>query len=179
MQRVAFAGGCFWCVEAIFKRLRGVVSVESGYAGGSTENPSYYDVVEGNTGHVESVELVFDTEFISFDILLSVFFAFHDPTTLDRQGNDVGTQYRSMIFYTREEQKVEAENFIKKLEEDKVFINKILTQIKPLEKFFKAEEYHQNYYDTNPDQPYCQLTIDPKIAKLREKFSHLLKEETI
>lgn len=178
MQRVAFAGGCFWCVEAVFKRLRGVVSVESGYAGGFTENPSYYDVVEGNTGHVESVELVFDEEFISFDVLLSVFFAFHDPSTLDRQGNDVGTQYNSVIFYTSEEQKTEAEKFIQKLEEDKVFINKILTKIKPLEKFFPAEDYHQNYYDTNSNQIYCQLTIDPKIAKLREKFSHLLKEET-
>jgi peptide-methionine (S)-S-oxide reductase len=178
MQRVAFAGGCFWCVEAVFKRLRGVVSVESGYAGGFTENPSYYDVVEGNTGHVESVELVFDEEFISFDVLLSVFFAFHDPSTLDRQGNDVGTQYNSVIFYTREEQKIEAEKFIQKLEEDKVFINKILTKIKPLEKFFPAEDYHQNYYDINSNQIYCQLTIDPKIAKLREKFSYLLKEET-
>jgi peptide-methionine (S)-S-oxide reductase len=177
MQRVAFAGGCFWCIEAIFKRLRGVVSIESGYAGGHTDTPSYYDVVDGETGHVEAVELVFDTEFISFDILLSVFFAFHDPTTLDRQGNDVGTQYNSVIFYTREEQKIEAENFIKKLEEEKIFIHKILTKIKPLEKFFKAEDYHQNYYDTNPNQPYCQLTIDPKIAKLRAKFSHLLKEE--
>lgn len=177
MQTIVFGGGCFWCVEAVFKRLRGVVSIRSGYAGGATENPSYYDVVEGDTGHVEAVELVFDSEVISFDILLSVFFAFHDPTTLDRQGNDVGTQYRSMIFYTREEQKVEAENFIKKLEEDKVFINKILTEIKPLDKFFPAEDYHQNYYDTNPDQPYCQLTIDPKIAKLRAKFLHLLKEE--
>src|SRR3989338_3543119 len=176
MQRVAFAGGCFWCVEAVLKRLRGVVSLTSGYAGGRTENPTYYDVVDGNTGHVEAVELIFDSQIVSFDILLSVFFAFHDPTTLDRQGNDVGAQYRSMIFYTTEGQKVEAENFIKKLEKERVFVNKILTEVKALDKFFKAEEYHQNYYETNPNQPYCQLTIDPKIAKLRAKFSHLLKD---
>ncbi len=174
-QTIVFGGGCFWCVEAVFQRLKGVSSVLSGYAGGETKNPNYYSVSGGNTGHAEVIQVVYDPQVVSFEVLLSVFFAFHDPTTLNRQGNDMGTQYRSAIFYTTENQKQEAEKFIQKLEEEKTFANKIVTEIKQLDTFYEAESYHKNYYDNNQDQPYCQIMIDPKIAKLRSKFSHLLK----
>jgi len=174
-ETIVFGGGCFWCVEAVFQRLKGVVSVISGYTGGEMKSPNYYAVAGGSTGHAEVIRVEYDPEVISFDTLLSVFFAFHDPTTLNRQGNDVGTQYRSAIFYTTLEQKGEAEKFIQKLEEEKTFSNKIVTEVVPLDTFYEAEEYHKNYYDNNPDQPYCQFMIDPKIAKLRAKFSHLLK----
>lgn len=177
MQTVVFGGGCFWCVEAVFQRLRGVESVTPGYAGGEQDNPNYYAVANGGTGHAEVIQVVFDPSLISFETLLNVFFAFHDPTTLNRQANDVGTQYRSVIFYTTPEQKLESEKFIAQLESDKVFSNKVVTEVKPLEKFFEAEDYHKNYYNNNADQPYCQFMIDPKIAKLRAKFSHLLKSE--
>lgn len=176
MQKVVFGAGCFWCVEAVFQRLRGVISVTPGYAGGEKDNPNYYAVANGTTGHAEVIEVAYDSKVISFDILLSVFFAFHDPTTLNRQGNDVGTQYRSAIFYTTFEQKEESVRFIENLEAEKTFANKIVTEIKPLEKFFEAESEHKNYYNNNQDQPYCQFMIDPKIAKLRTKFSHLLKD---
>lgn len=174
-QKVVFGAGCFWCVEAVFGRLKGVSSVLPGYAGGKTKNPNYYSVAGGNTGHAEVIEVVYDPAVVSFDTLLSVFFAFHDPTTLNRQVNDIGTEYRSAIFYTTPDQKQEAEKFIEKLEEEKTFANKIVTEVVPLDTFYEAEDYHKNYYENNQDQPYCQFMIDPKIAKLRSKFSHLLK----
>ena len=174
-ETIVFGGGCFWCVEAVFQRLNGVSSVLPGYAGGSMPNPNYYAVAGGKSGHAEVIQVVYDPDVVTLDTLLSVFFAFHDPTTLNRQGNDVGTQYRSAIFYTTPEQKEEAEKFIQTLEEEKTFSNKIVTEVAPLDKFYEAEEQHKNYYDNNSDQPYCQFMIDPKIAKLRAKFSHLLK----
>ncbi len=173
-EKIVFASGCFWCVEAVFQRLKGVTSVLPGYAGGNTKNPNYYAVSGGNTGHAEVIQVVYQPEIVSFETLLSVFFAFHDPTTLNRQGNDIGSQYRSAIFYTTEHQKQEAEKFIEKLEEEKTFTNKIVTEIQPLNTFFEAESYHKDYYNNNSDQPYCQVMIDPKIAKLRTSFSHLL-----
>lgn len=176
MQKVVFGAGCFWCVEAVFQRLRGVISVTPGYAGGERDHPNYYAVANGTTGHAEVIEIVYNPEVISFEILLSVFFAFHDPTTLNRQGNDVGTQYRSAIFYTTLEQKEESVRFIENLEAEKTFANKIVTEVQPLEKFFEAESEHKSYYNNNQDQPYCQFMIDPKIAKLRTKFLHLLKD---
>lgn len=177
-ETLVFGGGCFWCVEAVFKRLRGVESVVSGYAGGAMDNPSYYAVSGGNTGHAEVIQITFDSDTIQLEDLLAVFFSSHDPTTLNRQGNDIGTQYRSAIYYTTPEQKEAAHQFIQNLEEEKTFSGKIVTEIQPLGKFFPAEEYHQNYYDQNREQPYCQFVIDPKVAKLRKQFAHLLKEET-
>ncbi len=176
-QTIVFGGGCFWCVEAVVQRLKGVESVISGYSGGEKENPSYIAVSSGTTGHAEVVKVEFDPAIISLDTLLSVFFSSHDPTTIDRQGNDVGPQYRSAIYYTSEEQKKEIEKFIQNLEDEKTFSGKIVTEVQPLKNFYPAEEYHQNYYNQNKEQGYCQFVIDPKIAKLRAKFSHLLKPE--
>jgi peptide-methionine (S)-S-oxide reductase len=173
-ETAIFGGGCFWCTEAIFTRLKGVQSVESGYAGGQTENPTYEQVSSGETGHAEAVQIKFDPSLIQYADLLNVFFATHDPTTPNRQGNDVGTQYRSAIFYTSEQQKKEAEEFIEKLGNDAVFENPIVTEVSSLDKFWPAESYHRRYYDQNQSKPYCSLVISPKIAKLRTKFSHLL-----
>lgn len=173
-QSIVFGGGCFWCVEAIFRRLRGVESVLPGYAGGKRENPTYQQVSTGTTEHAEVVQVVFDPAVVSLDTLLSVFFATHDPTTLNRQGNDVGTEYRSTILCTSEQQKNEVDTFIAQLIADKTFSSPITTTVESLVKFYPAEEYHRNYYERNQEQPYCQLVISPKIAKLRQKFSHLL-----
>ncbi len=175
-QSIIFGGGCFWCVEAVFQRLKGVESVVSGYAGGEKDNPSYFAVSSGNTGHAEVIRVEFDPSVIPFETLLSVFFSSHDPTTINKQGNDVGEQYRSAIFYITENQKLESERFIQQLTEEKVFSRPIVTELKPLGKFFPAESYHQNYYNENKEQPYCQIIIEPKLAKLRAKFAHLLKE---
>jgi peptide-methionine (S)-S-oxide reductase len=169
-----FGGGCFWCTEAIFIRLKGVQTVESGYAGGNTENPTYDQVSMGDTGHAEAIKIEFDSSIIKYTDLLNVFFGTHDPTTLNRQGSDTGTQYRSAIFYTSEVQKTEAEEFIKKLETDKIFDARVVTEVKPLSKFWPAESYHKRYYDQNPEKSYCTLVISPKIAKLRSHFSQLL-----
>ncbi|TSC88323.1 MAG: peptide-methionine (S)-S-oxide reductase [Microgenomates group bacterium Gr01-1014_7] len=167
METVTFGGGCFWCTEAIFKRLKGVKSVVSGYAGGTTENPTYMQVSSGNTGHAEAIQIKFDPEIISFEKLLEVFFATHDPTTLNQQGADVGTQYRSVIFYHNDSKKQIAEKKIKP---------SFVTQIEPYKNFYPAEDYHQNYYDRNKDQnPYCTLVIDPKIQKLMKDFKKDLK----
>ncbi|MDP3740971.1 MAG: peptide-methionine (S)-S-oxide reductase MsrA [bacterium] len=174
-ETVVFGGGCFWCVEAVVQRLKGVVSVKSGYMGGQKDRPSYEEVSSGSTGHVEVVQVEFDPNVISLDSLLSVFFSSHDPTSVNRQGNDVGQQYASAIFYTSKEQKQMIENFIASLEKDKVFKNPIVTTVKPAGKFYEAEAYHQNYYDNNPSKPYCQVVIEPKIVKLRQKYAHLLK----
>jgi peptide-methionine (S)-S-oxide reductase len=170
-----FGGGCFWCTEAVFDELRGVKSVVSGYAGGSTKNPTYEEVCGGGTGHAEVIKIDFDPTEITFKDLLTVFFATHDPTTLNRQGNDVGTQYRSAIFYANEEQMREAEAFIKELNDSKVFGKPVVTTLEPLGEFYEAEDYHQKYYANNPYQPYCQYMIPPKLNKLHKQFSALLK----
>lgn len=172
-----FGGGCFWCTEAIFQRLRGVESVESGYAGGETQNPSYEEVSSGRTGHAEAIKIEFDPKLIKFEDLLNVFFATHDPTTLNQQGNDIGTQYRSVVFYNSTEQRDVVLEFMRKLEEDQVYADPIVTEVKPLDKFWPAESYHQRYYNNNESKPYCQFVISPKIAKLRQKFTALLKPE--
>ncbi|MCE2503298.1 MAG: peptide-methionine (S)-S-oxide reductase MsrA [Chlorobi bacterium] len=170
-KTTTLGGGCFWCVEAIMLRLNGVISAVSGYSGGKTDNPSYQDVCSGTTGYAEVVQVTFDPEVISFEDILKVFFHTHDPTTLNRQGADVGTQYRSVIFYHNEGQKQIAE--LKKAEVDAsdLWPNPIVTEIAPFEKFYPAENYHQNYFDTNPDQPYCMAVIDPKVRKFMKNFA--------
>jgi peptide-methionine (S)-S-oxide reductase len=170
-----FGGGCFWCIEAIFEKLKGVTKVESGYSGGKIANPTYREVCSGLTGHAEVVQIHFDPGIISYKELLTVFFSVHDPTTLNRQGADVGTQYRSVIFYHNEKQKLEAEAFIHKLEEQKIFDGSIVTEVILAEAFYTAEEYHQNYFESNPSQPYCQVVINPKMDKFRKKFKDKLK----
>jgi peptide-methionine (S)-S-oxide reductase len=170
-----FGGGCFWCTEAVFDELRGVRSVVSGYAGGTTKNPTYEQVCSGNTGHAEVIKIDFDPAEISFRDLMTVFFATHDPTTLNRQGNDAGTQYRSAILYADPQQKAEAAAFIKELDEAKTYKNPIVTTLEPLTEFYPAEDYHQKFYANNPYQGYCQYTIPPKLNKLHKQFSALLK----
>lgn len=172
------AGGCFWCTEAIFKRLKGVISVTSGYTGGDMENPSYEAVSSGETGHTEAVQIKFDPRIISFSKLLDIFWVIHDPTTLNRQGSDVGTQYRSAIFYHNGKQKRIAEESKKQAEGSGQEGGKIVTEIKPFTKFYSAEDYHQDYYERNRDlNRYCLLVIDPKIEKLVMKFNDNVKEE--
>jgi len=173
-----FGGGCFWCTEAVFDELRGVRSVVSGYAGGNLKNPTYEQVCGGLTGHAEVIKIEFDPSEITFKDLLTVFFATHDPTTLNRQGNDVGTQYRSAILYANDEQKREAEGFIKELDAAKTFGKPIVTTLEPLTEFYETEKYHQKYYTNNPYQPYCQFMIPPKLNKLHKQFSELLKSHT-
>lgn len=174
MQQAVFGGGCFWCVEAVFLQLKGVQTVVSGYAGGVTQHPSYEQICEGNTQHAEVIQINFDDSQISFSQLLDVFFATHDPTTLNRQGNDVGTQYRSVIFYQDESQKQLAEQ---RIEEFKAEGINIVTELSPMPTFYPAEEYHQNFFARNPSQGYCNFSIPPKLMKLRSKFQDLLKSE--
>ena len=174
-QVATLAGGCFWCLEAVFEQLRGVGEITSGYSGGHTPNPTYQSVCTGATGHTEVVQVEFDSDEISYRDLLGVFFTLHDPTTLDRQGGDVGTQYRSAIFYHDEEQRRTAEDLVKELEAEHVFDDPIVTKIEPLVAFYPAEEYHREYYRRNPNQPYCRAVIAPKVAKLRTKFLQRLK----
>ena len=176
IQTAVFAGGCFWCTEAVFQKLRGVKSVLPGYAGGEKDNPTYEQVSGGNSGHAEVIKFEYDPAQISFQDLLAVFFATHDPTTLNRQGNDVGTQYRSAIFYTDETQKQAAQEFINNLTSEKVFPEPIVTTLEPLTKFYEAEDYHKNYYERNSGAAYCQVVINPKLKKLKEKFASLLQE---
>ncbi|OGD89470.1 peptide-methionine (S)-S-oxide reductase [Candidatus Curtissbacteria bacterium RIFCSPLOWO2_02_FULL_40_11] len=175
LDTATLAGGCFWCTEAIFKRIKGVSKVISGYSGGRTENPNYDQVSQGSTGHAESIQLEFDPEIISYEKLLEVFFHLHDPTTLNRQGNDVGPQYRSAIFYHSDEQKKIAQKIKAKIKKEKVYAAPIVTEILPYQNFFKAKESHQNYYDSNRNQPYCQVIIDPKIKKLMKEFKTVVK----
>ena len=177
-ETAIFAGGCFWCTEAVFQCLNGVQEVISGYTGGSIKNPAYREICTGRTGHAEAIKILFDPILISYNELLEVFFATHDPTTLNRQGNDVGTQYRSEIFYTIPKQKEEAEKFIALLEKERVFGAPIVTAISEEKVFYKAEEDHQNYYNDNSNQPYCQFIIDPKIKKLNTHFSNKLNTVT-
>ena len=174
MQQALFGGGCFWCVEAVFLQLKGVEKVVSGYAGGIVHNPSYDQVCQGNTQHAEVVLIDFDEQQINYTQLLNVFFTTHDPTTLNRQGNDVGTQYRSVVYYFNDEQKQQAEKIIQDLENDGL---NIVTELSPAPTFYPAEEYHQNFYARNPSQGYCNFSIPPKLAKLRAKFVDLLKSE--
>lgn len=180
-QMATFGGGCFWCTEAVFKRLKGVISVVSGYAGGNTsaggKNPNYEQVSTGATGHAEAIQITFDPEIISYDKLLAIFFATHDPTTRNQQGADIGTQYRSVIFYHTTEQKEQAEAQKTAFDKAEEYSSPIVTEIVPYEAFYTAEEYHQNYYDQNPNAPYCQIVINPKIQKLLEKFNNEVKEE--
>lgn len=178
MEKATLANGCFWCTEAIFKRLKGVSLVTSGYAGGKRENPSYHDVTTGETGHAEAIQIEFDPSVISYDTVLDVFFATHDPTELNRQGNDIGTQYRSAIFYHNDEQKKIAEDKIKKMTDEKKYEDPIVTQLNPYSKFYPAEDYHKDYYDQNRNvNMYCKIVIDPKIQKLLAKFNDKVKEE--
>ena len=175
-ERVAvFGGGCFWCIEAVFNRLRGVKSAVSGYMGGHVDDPSYRQVCGGDTGHVEVVRVNFDPDEIRYRDLLEVFFAMHDPTTLNRQGNDVGEQYRSAIFYTSEEQEREAEEAIAALKAAKAFPEPIVTTVEPASKFYEAEGYHQEYYDNNRTQPYCQFVIAPKVKKFEKEFGEKMR----
>ncbi len=175
-QEVAtLGGGCFWCLEAVFEQLRGVGMVESGYAGGSVAQPNYRQVCSGNTGHAEVVQITFDPAVISFREILDVFFAIHDPTTLNRQGADVGTQYRSAIFYHTQEQREIAEREIAELNAARIWDAPIVTEVVPLRAFYRAEDYHQEYFRQNPGQPYCQAVVSPKVAKFRKQFAAKLK----
>jgi peptide-methionine (S)-S-oxide reductase len=175
LETAVFGGGCFWCLEAVFQRLPGVKSVESGYMGGRVENPTYKQVCTGTTGHAEVVRVTFDPSQISYRDLLDVFFAIHDPTTLDRQGNDVGTQYRSAIFYNSDEQRGEAEKVIAELTAAGEFSASIVTAVLPAATFFVAEGYHQNYFNENSEQPYCRFIVAPKLEKFRKTFAEKLK----
>lgn len=175
VETATFAGGCFWCTEAIFKRLKGVESVISGYSGGKVENPTYEEVCSGTTGHAEAIQIEFDSKTISYEKLLEVFFKLHDPTTLNKQGNDVGSQYRSAIFYHNEEQRKLAEKIKSKMQ--KIYEDKIVTEIVPFSDFYKAEGYHQNYFESNKNAPYCQVVIDPKIQKLYKEFGKITKDD--
>lgn len=175
MQVATFGGGCFWCLEAIFEQLRGVSAVQSGYAGGHVPNPTYEQVCTGTTGHAEVVQIQFDPDVISYRDLLEVFFATHDPTTPDRQGNDVGPQYRSIILYHDDEQRAAAKSLIKELDASGTWAAPIVTQVEPLEQFYPAEDYHNEYFRRNPHQGYCRLVIAPKVAGFRERFADMSK----
>jgi peptide-methionine (S)-S-oxide reductase len=172
----SLAGGCFWCLEAVFVQLEGVEKVESGYAGGTLPNPTYQQVCSGRTGHAEVVQVTFNPQVISYEDLLKIYFTLHDPTSLNRQGNDVGTQYRSAIYYHTPEQKATAERVIAELTASQVWNNPIVTEVAALPPFYKAEEYHQNYYELNPAQGYCRAVIAPKVAKLRKYYFDRLKK---
>jgi peptide-methionine (S)-S-oxide reductase len=176
MEVIVLGGGCFWCVEAVFSKTRGVVSVLPGYAGGETENPTYEQVCSGETGHAEVAEIKFDPQIVSLVKLLEVFFKIHDSTSLNRQGNDVGTQYRSIILYTSEEQKIRIEEFIGRLQESRGKDKNIVTEVKKLEKFYPAEDYHQKYFENHADLPYCQFVIVPKIQNFANESGDLIHD---
>ena len=176
IQKATFGAGCFWCVEAIYEIVKGIEYVESGYSGGHIENPSYREVTSGRTGHAEVARIHFDANVISYEELLEVLWHTHNPTTLNRQGNDVGTQYRSVIFYHNEEQKAIAEASLKKTDESDLWDDPIVTKVQPLENYFVAENYHQNYFENNPNAGYCSFVIAPKVKKFKKEFSYLLKE---
>lgn len=172
---VVFGGGCFWCTEAVFKMLKGIISVKPGYSGGTVANPTYEQVCGGTTGHAEGVQIEYDPSQVKFNDLLTVFFGSHDPTTKNRQGNDVGTQYRSVIFYTSEEQKKQTEDFIKDINASSSEGRQIVTELEPLTTFYEAENYHHDYFARNPGNPYCEVIINPKLEKVQHKFANLLK----
>lgn len=173
-----FGGGCFWCTEAVFKMLKGVYKVDPGYSGGEKDNPTYEEVSSGNTGHAECTRVEYNPDEIKYEDLLTVFFGSHDPTTLNRQGADVGTQYRSVIFYTNEEQKEIAEKFIKDLNDSNEMGKPIVTELEPLTKFYIAENYHKDYYERNKDVSYCEIVINPKLEKVVKKFGNLLNDKS-
>jgi len=176
MQETAtLGGGCFWCLEAVYDEMDGVVSVESGYMGGHVDNPSYRAVCTGTTGHVEVVQVTFDPSVTSFREILEVFFAIHDPTSMDRQGNDAGPQYRSVIFYHSDEQRATAEETIRELNAEEIFPRPIVTEVRAATTFYMAEDYHQEYFRNNPSQPYCAYLVAPKVAKFRQKFAKKLR----
>jgi peptide-methionine (S)-S-oxide reductase len=175
VELATLGGGCFWCSEAVFTQLKGVESVDPGYSGGSLENPTYEQVSTGTTGHAEVVQVAFDPSVISYREILEIFFSTHDPTTSNRQGPDVGTQYRSVIFYHNNQQRATAELVLKELTEEKLFDAPIMTKIEPLERFYKAEEYHKDYFKRHPEQQYCRIIIAPKIAKLQKLYLSKLK----
>lgn len=177
IKKATFGAGCFWCVEAVFQQLSGVQSVVSGYTGGKVKDPTYREICGGRTGHAEVAQITYDEKIISFDELLEIFWQTHDPTTLNKQGADVGTQYRSAIFYHDSEQKQKAEMYKQKLNEAGAFNNPVVTEISPMGVFYKAEEAHQNYYINNQDQPYCAIVIRPKIEKLKRVFGHKLAKQ--
>ncbi len=172
-ETIVLGGGCFWCTEAVFSMLKGISSVEPGYAGGTVTNPTYEQVSMGNTGHIEVIKIDYDLDQIAFEEILQVFFETHDPTTPNRQGNDVGPQYHSAIFYTTDRQKEKAEHYVKMIALK--YTKPIITTIAPLKTFYKAEDYHQKYYENHKDAGYCQVVIDPKVEKVQEKFKNLLK----
>jgi peptide-methionine (S)-S-oxide reductase len=175
MEVATFAGGCFWCTEAVFLEIKGVEKVVSGYIGGKTVNPTYKEICTGETGHAEAIQITFNPNEVAYEDLLEVFFGTHDPTTLNRQGADVGTQYRSEIFYHSEAQKTKAENYIQLLEKEKLYDKKIVTKVSSATVFYPAEDYHQNYYNQNSSQGYCQMVIAPKLEKLRKYYKSKLK----
>ena len=175
MEVATFAGGCFWCTEAVFLEIKGVEKVVSGYIGGKTKNPTYKDICTGETGHAEAIQITYNPKEVAYEDLLEVFFGTHDPTTLNRQGADVGTQYRSEIFYHSEAQKVKAENYIELLVKEKLYDKSIVTKISSATQFYPAEDYHQNYYNQNSSQGYCQMVIAPKLEKLRKYYKSKLK----
>ena len=176
LETATLGAGCFWCIEAVFDDLKGVTDVVSGYSGGYTENPTYQQVCSETTGHAEVAQITFNTDEISFKEVLQVFFAVHDPTTLNRQGNDIGSSYRSAIFYHSDEQKRIAEEVIKEVTDEGVYDNPIVTEVTPFDKFYVAENYHQEYFANNPNQPYCAAVVAPKVAKFRKKFVDRLKK---
>ncbi len=175
MQKATFGGGCFWCTEAVFQNVDGVETVVSGYMGGKTEHPTYKEVCSGSSWHAEIIQITFDESKVSFSELLLVFFKTHNPTTLNRQGNDVGTQYRSVVFYESDNQKQETEQMIAKLTAENVFDKPIVTEISPIAQFYKAEDYHQNYFNQNKNQPYCSFVIQPKLDKFSSDFKDKIK----
>ena len=175
VETATLGGGCFWCLEAVYRQLEGVTAVVSGYMGGAVDRPSYEQVCSGQTGHAEVAQLTFDPAATSFREILEVFFAIHDPTTLNRQGEDIGTQYRSVIFFHSEEQREAAEALVRELEKEGAYLDPIVTRIVPASEFWPAEDYHQNYLNTHPSQPYCAVVVAPKVAKFRKKFAERLK----
>lgn len=172
MKTATFGGGCFWCVEAIFQKVEGVVSVVSGYSGGHIDKPTYKQVTNGNTGHAEVIQIFYDPKKVTFEELLEIFWKTHDPTTMNQQGNDIGPQYRSVIYYHDEEQKLLAEKYKKELDAAELFPRPIVTEIAPFTKFYQAEDYHQNYFNQNGSQPYCAYVIQPKVDKFKKVFGH-------
>ena len=174
LQKATLGGGCFWCLEAVYQQVRGVVHVESGYAGGQTLNPDYDSVCSGQTGHAEVVQIEFDPDVLTYQKILEIFFAIHDPTTLNRQGNDIGSQYRSVIYAHDQEQRMMAQNIIKQLTQGNIFDQPIVTELADLPTYYRAEDYHQNYFNNHPDQGYCAFVVSPKVSKFRKQFSELL-----
>ena len=174
LQKATLGGGCFWCLEAVYQQVRGVVHVESGYTGGQTLNPDYDSVCAGKTGHAEVVQIEFDANVLTYQKILEIFFAIHDPTTLNRQGNDIGSQYRSVIYAHDKEQRMIAQDVIQQLTQENIFDQPIVTELADLPTYYKAEEYHQNYFNNHPEQGYCAFVVSPKVSKFRKQFAELL-----